>query len=267
MHFNVRSLLKNKHTLEELIIELHNCPGILAISETKLNDEKLKTNCSKLPNYNFIFLNSSTNAGGVAFYILNTLKYTRREDLEFKTEDSENIFDDEINVTKQKAIIVGLVYTYPTSNINEFQDKFTQTINKLNRSKLEYIISGDFNINLLKLENYLKIRNYLSAIYTKGYNNPTRITETSAALLNHMYSNMTNQITYRGVLTFDISDHLPTFCCLSFKSINRHNNKKLIRDMKNFNEEKFLDDINKLVDQMNNFYVLDDNYNAENVFE
>ena len=101
------------------MVELHNYPDILAISETKLNDEKRKTYCSKLRHYNFIFSNSSTNAGGVAIYVLNTLKYTRREDLEFKTDDSEIIFI-EINVTNRKAIVFGLVYRHPSSDFTAF---------------------------------------------------------------------------------------------------------------------------------------------------
>ena len=269
LHFNVRSLPKHKQTLEELMVELHNYPDILAISETKLNDEKIKTNCSKLPHYNFIFSNSSTNAGGAAIYVLNTLKYTRREDLEFKTDDSENIFI-EINVTNRKAIVIGLVYRHPSSDFTAFQDKFTETLNKLNHSKLEYIISGDFNIDLFKVESNSKICNYLSAIYTEGCNSlinkPTRITETSATLLDHMYSNMTNQITNRGILRFDISDYLPTFCCLGFKSLTRHN-KKLIRDMKHFDRENFLDDINNLVSQNNNCFVIGGNCNADTIFD
>ena len=75
VHFNVRSILKNKHTIEELIYELDNQPDrpILAISETKLDDEKILR--SHIPNYNCVSSNSSTNAGGVAFYVLNTLQY------------------------------------------------------------------------------------------------------------------------------------------------------------------------------------------------
>ena len=50
-----------------------------------------------------MFSNSSTKAGKVAFYILNSLKYTKRKDLEFKSEDSENIFI-ELNVTPRKPL-------------------------------------------------------------------------------------------------------------------------------------------------------------------
>ena len=89
VHFNMRSLSKNKPVLEKLLCELDNFPDILAISETKLTDEKV--NCAKILNYNFVFSNSGTNAGGVAFYIPNKLHFTRRHDLEFQTDDTENV--------------------------------------------------------------------------------------------------------------------------------------------------------------------------------
>ena len=76
-HFNVRSLSKNKPILEELLCELDNFPDILAIFEIKLIDEKV--NCAKIPNYNFVFSNSSAIADVVAFYMLNTLQFTRRQ--------------------------------------------------------------------------------------------------------------------------------------------------------------------------------------------
>ena len=52
--------------------ELDNRPDVLAISETKLDGEKILR--SHIPNYNFVSSNSSTNAGGVAFYVRNTLE-------------------------------------------------------------------------------------------------------------------------------------------------------------------------------------------------
>ena len=64
---------------------LSKCPEILTISKTEVNDEKIKVNCSKIPNCEFMFSNSSTKAGDIALYILNSLKYTRREDVESKS--------------------------------------------------------------------------------------------------------------------------------------------------------------------------------------
>ena len=218
----MRSLSKNKPVIEELLRELDNFPDIQAISETKLTDEKV--NYAKIPNYNFVFSNSSTNAGGVAFYVLNKLHFTRRHDLEFKTDDTEIIFVD-VKLNTRKKNVIGLIYRHPTSNFTEFQDKFTSILNQLNQSKQDYVICVDFNIDQIKLEKNSKINKYFNAVYAEGcinlINKPTRITKNSATLLNHLYSNLTNHITHRGILTFDVSDHLPTFCGLSLKPVKK----------------------------------------------
>ena len=102
-----------------------------------------------------MFSNSSTKAGKVAFYILNSLKYTKRKDLEFKSEDSENIFI-ELNVTPRKPLVIGLIYTLSTNNFTQFQEQSTHTLNKLNHSKQEYISFGDYNtIIMIFSSNYV----------------------------------------------------------------------------------------------------------------
>ena len=53
-----------------------------------------------------------------------------------------------------------------------------------------------------------------------------------------MYTNTTNSITNRRILTYEISNHLPTFCILAKRPLNCAD-KILIRD-------KFLDDISNL---------------------
>ena len=119
---NIRSISKNKNILDEC------CPDILAVSETKLN--KNNVNLASIENYSIVYSNSSSNAGGVATYILNNLKFTRREDLEFNSSDSENVFV-EITLHSKKVIIFGLIYRHPRNSFSEFQDKFLRTIIKL----------------------------------------------------------------------------------------------------------------------------------------
>ena len=149
LHLNIRSIAKNKNILEECLRELHCCPDILAVSETKLN--KNNVNLASIENYSIVYSNSSSNAGGVVIYILNNLKFTRREDLEFNSSDSENVLV-EITLHSKKVIIFGLIYRHPRNFFSEFQDKFLQTIIKLGQDKLDYLICGDFNIDLLKRE-------------------------------------------------------------------------------------------------------------------
>ena len=45
------------------------------------------------------------------------------------------------------------------------------------------------------------------------------MTDISATLLDHVYTNVSQRISCRGILTFEISDHLPTFCSLTSKPI------------------------------------------------
>jgi len=67
LQINARSLIKNFNKLEELLISLVSAPDIIAISETKLKDNIPFP--YELKNYNFVHVNSPTNAGGVGICI------------------------------------------------------------------------------------------------------------------------------------------------------------------------------------------------------
>ena len=77
---------------------------------------------------------------------------------------------------------------------------------------------------------------------------------------------MTNHITHRGILTFDVSDHLPTFCCLSLSPVKKLNKIK-VRDLKKFDRTKFLDDVDELVIKINSHYMRDNDFNPETILE
>ena len=126
----------------------------------------------------------------------------------------------------------------------------------MGQDKLDYLICGDFNIDLLKREVKPKISDYINTILSEGCSNiinkPTRITECSTSLVDHMYTNVTDKISNRGILTFDISDHMPIFCTLATNATKQFE-KKIIRDMRNFNKDSFLDDVELLSSKINNF--------------
>ena len=165
LHFNVRSIVKNKHLLEEFLHEVDQCPSILAISETKLSDNKV--NQALIPNYNFLFSHSSTNAGGVGLYVRSDLISIRRQDLEFDSNESENLFV-EIQLTSKKVVVIGVLYRHPASNFSKFQEQLLQTLDKLGQNKQDFVLCGDFNIDLLKQEFKLFINDYQNAIYSEG---------------------------------------------------------------------------------------------------
>ena len=134
--------------------------------------------------------------------VLNNLQFSRMHDLKFNSNNTENLFV-EVSLDGRKLIVIGLIYRHPTNKFNEFQDQFLQTISKIEQDKLEFTICGDF----LKHNSTPKIDDYLNNIYAEGCNNvinkPTRITETSATLLDHIYTNITNKITRKGILALN----------------------------------------------------------------
>ena len=143
-------------------------------------------------------------------------------------------------------------------------------LNQLNQTKQEYVICGDFNIDQTELEKNSKINRCFNAVYAEGcinlINKSTRITENSATLLDHLYSNINNHITHRGILTFDVSDHLPTFCCLSLRPVKKRD-KIIVRDQKNFDRTKFSDDINELVIKINSHYMRNNDFNPKTILK
>ena len=79
-------------------------------------------NNAGINNYNFVFSNSSSNAGGVALYVLNDFKFNRRHDLEFNFHNSENL-SIEITLNSGKVLVVRIIYRLPPNRFDEFLDQ------------------------------------------------------------------------------------------------------------------------------------------------
>jgi len=89
-HLNTCSLAKNKHKTDTFFSMCSVSPDFIAISETKLKS-KCCTNI-QIPNYNFVHVDSLTNAGGVGLYVNTNLQYTVRQDLELPLDGCEILF-------------------------------------------------------------------------------------------------------------------------------------------------------------------------------
>ena len=107
MHFNMRSLPKNLTSLNDLILTVKETPEIIAILETKLQNENIYN--ISIPGYVFLKNNSLTRAGGVGLYISHELNFIRRRDLEI-TSDGIQLCWVEIMRQKEKNIVIGCSY-------------------------------------------------------------------------------------------------------------------------------------------------------------
>ena len=84
------------------------------------------------------------------------------------------------------------------------------------KSHAGILVLGDFNIDLLKPHS-----SWDSTITMLGLTllvkSPTRITQTSATLIDHIYTNNPDVITEVSVPDLSISDHCPISCSRSIK--------------------------------------------------
>ena len=104
----------------------------------------------------------------------------------------------------------------------EFVTGFRLLFNKSNRNQLSglpslSLICGDFNIDLLKCESHNTTQNFVDIIFGAGFylliTKPSRITDTSATLIDNILTNDLCRNNQSGLLINDISDHLPVFVC------------------------------------------------------
>ena len=89
------------------------------------------------------------------------------------------------------------------------------------------------NIDLLKLNEHWKTGEYVENMFTRGFipliTKPTRITDHSATLIDHIYTNKTDTNMTSGIITTDISDHFGMLTCFGRA---RNNNTHIETDTK-----------------------------------
>ncbi len=164
-HTNVASLNKNQGKIEELFMDQQKMPDIIGVTETKLTVNKDIPNNIGLKNYNFEHCPTMLASGGAGIFIANNLEYEIRNDLQLHIERCEDIW---VNVNLKKYskkctennLVVGVIYRHPGSQITEFENKICSIVNALNQTKTNFVILGDVNINLLKVNLVQSISNY-----------------------------------------------------------------------------------------------------------
>ena len=74
---------------------------------------------------------------------------------------------------------------------------------------------GDYNIHLLKYEHNCGIRMFHDIMYSHRLypliNKSTRITQFTATIIDNVFTYNITYETVDGIITTDISDHLPVF--------------------------------------------------------
>ena len=96
--------------------------------------------------------------------------------------------------------------------------------------KKQCTIMDDININLLNFENHLKTEYYLEGLLSNGFVpiivKPTRITGSSATLIDHMYTNNITATDQATIIITDLADHFGTFYLTKLHNTSNSHVKK-----------------------------------------
>ena len=177
----------------------------------------------------------------------------------------------------RKTVILGNVYRSPSNKPEKFNALFETILQKLNSNrysnKVKYIV-GDFNQDLIKFENDVDCQNLVDNAHNHGFeqliSRPTRITEHSATLIDHVYTNNIDSTLSCNIITTDLSDHLATHTRITLGCSTIIETRKNTNDThKNFDIRIFNEANNETFKQLINDESWDeitDNMDAQSAF-
>ena len=262
-HLNIASLSLHLDDLKTILSILDHPFDIIAISETKIKEDHDPISNISLDGYNFEHTPTKTDFGGVGIFIKDYIDYDIRPDLSQSLDTvSESIFI-EVKPGNNKNILIGCIYRHHTAISKFTSDFFENALLKINKEKKKCALLGDFNIDLLRVDNDDKTCEFYDLITAFGFRplilQPTRVQSTSrstsATLIDNIFVNDIENFSTGGNITTSISDHFPQFCSISgfyTPSLTLKNSLRYGRSFKNFNNDEFKNELIKL-DWENNF--------------
>ena len=133
--------------------------------------------------------------------------------------ESESTF---IEITsKTGRHIMGSLYQSPSTTTNHLQRHINDTVSKVKSEKgsKQLIMGMDHNLDLLKSAHSNQTKDFLENFLEKNIvptiTRPTRITNTSATLIDNTFISEELQKNFAStILVEDISDHLPSLTLL-----------------------------------------------------
>jgi hypothetical protein len=271
-HLNIRSLNANHSKLFQLMTTLNHDYDAIILSEIWSFNITMYQNL--FPHYNFYYvLPVQSSIGGVGAFIRNTYSVVERRDLMSNSMYSNGLVETlflELSKGSYQCCICCL-YRHPNTNIVNFTNALEIILQSANcyRSSADCFLAGDFNLDLLKFDVNSQISNFIDMLVSYNFLPlsllPTRITENSATLIDHVYLriksnsnfNQTDNILTGNIIT-DISDHLSSFVILHGRDVVPHVcDRPQIRIFSSANNNKFADILFNY-DWISSFFPLND---------
>ena len=232
--------------MDELHITLacENGPDIIGICETFL-DNDISDNLLAIAGYDHIRKDRSETrdktGGGLILYFRNNINCKRRS--EFEISNIETIWS-EITLPNSKPFLICTAYRPPNETTN-WVDLLEEELSAAQASGLELVLMGDFNIDFRSCSNSKWLQLIQLFDLTQLVNDFTRITPSSATIIDHIYCSNPENVVECFVPGYAISDHFPVCCTrkMNGKISKTKHISTSYRCFKHFNESLFLSDL------------------------
>ena len=226
MNCNVRSFNRNFDTLYS-IFPNDNLPSVFCLTETHFTPYTLQ-NISGYDSFHTLRY-TDTASGGISIFVNDNLNGKKIDSLSYSNETIE-ICAVEFNFGKQNVIILG-IHRPHSDSIENFTGLFSDILNSKLLKNNFCIVMGDLNICLLKPNNpnlnfsNLLFSNHFNPLITKATRFP-QIEGEQPSCLDHIWINKFFELD-TGIISIDVSDHLPTFLNLKIGSNNQEEKVKI----------------------------------------
>ena len=252
---NIANLLTKLRSLKLFLHNIttpENTPDIIVVVETHLTtltkagytEQELR---SIIPGYEFFHKErKNKKGGGVGIFV--TERFSNKVKILDQIGITEEHFENLIlqipncistgNNIYKKDLTLAAVYRPPNAcNYDAFNSDLEKLLQVFDRNKDEVVLTGDFNLDLLKYENHLPTANYIDLVINHKLLprivRPTRIKKQSATLIDHIFTKDESNHLVSGIIDVEIAgnsgytDHLPVFTILRTQA-DKNRKKEII---------------------------------------
>ena len=241
LHSNARSLLPKISEVQLLLSRTR--ASVFAVTETWL-DSSVNDGEITVPGFSVVRQDRNRHGDGVALYVRNEIAFNPRPDL--SVDDLEATWV-ELLLPRSKGILVCSCYRPPSDS--NFLNKLEQALAKIDPGTELYIL-GDINIDFNNktsplFKSYLRVLDFFGC--SQLIAEPTRMTDSTSSILDHVIVSDKNKVTESGVICAGLSDHLVTFCSKGpVRDVPAMANIRKMRSFRSYSPWKLRDELGRL---------------------
>lgn len=219
------------------------CVDIFCVNEHWLKNYELSV--FNIEHYNAVssFCRTTTIRGGSAIYVKSDLKSKERSDISNRS--IEGVI--EISCIELEKYIVVCVYRPPyDAKFNEFEMILEDVLVSCCKYKKSVIVNGDYNVNILEHSTYVgRLLNLFKSFdLSNVFQEPTRITETSATCIDNVFCNV--EISEKRILSCLKSDHCGLIITIPrFNKVKTEARRYKMRSIGTKNMDRFRNNLTK----------------------